>query len=76
MEGGVSGVRPRRFLPKKKEVTIEGKKMVASGIDTSQEEFDEDAGNWMPTVSRSTYRQFLRRKARREHYEAMAEKDA
>ena len=76
VEGGVSGVRPRRFLPKKKEVTIEGKKMVASGIDASQGEFDEDAGDWMPAVSRSTHRRFLRRKARREHYEAMAEKDA
>ncbi|XP_075635434.1 RNA-binding NOB1-like protein [Castanea sativa] len=74
--GGVSGVRPRRFLPKKKEVTIEGKKMVASGVDASQGEFDEDAGDWMPAVSRSTHRRFLRRKARREHYEAMAEKDA
>ncbi|KAM3693434.1 hypothetical protein ACJW31_08G166600 [Castanea mollissima] len=74
--GGVSGVTPRRFLPKKKEVTIEGKKMVASGVDASQGEFDEDAGDWMPAVSRSTHRRFLRRKARREHYEAMAEKDA
>ncbi|KAM4084866.1 hypothetical protein ACB094_08G165000 [Castanea mollissima] len=74
--GGVSGVRPRRFLSKKKEVTIEGKKMVASGVDASQGEFDEDAGDWMPAVSRSTHRRFLRRKARREHYEAMAEKDA
>ena len=42
---GVSGVRPRRFLSKKKEVMIEGKKMVASGIDASQGEFDEDAGD-------------------------------
>uniref|UniRef100_A0A7N2N3C3 Uncharacterized protein n=1 Tax=Quercus lobata TaxID=97700 RepID=A0A7N2N3C3_QUELO len=46
---GVSGVRPRRFLSKKKE---------------------------MPAVSRSTHRRFLRRKARREHYEAMAQEDA
>ena len=76
VEGGVSAVRPRRFLPKKKEVTIEGKKMVASGIDASQGEFDEDAGDWMPAVSRSNHGRFLRRKARREHYEAMAEKDA
>ena len=42
---GVSGVRPRRFFSKKKEVTIEGKKMVASGVDASQGEFDEDAGD-------------------------------
>ncbi|KAK4608316.1 hypothetical protein RGQ29_001930 [Quercus rubra] len=76
VEGGVSAVRPRRFLPKKKEVMIEGKKMVASGIDASQGEFDEDAGDWMPAVSRSNHGRFLRRKARREHYEAMAEKDA
>ena len=30
----------------------------------------------MPAVSRSTHRRFLRRKARREHYEAMAQEDA
>lgn len=76
VEGGVSGTRrPRRYLPKK-EVNIEGK-MVANGIDASQGEFDEDdADDWRPAVSRSTHRRFLRRKARREHYVAMAEKDA
>ena len=77
MEGGVSVTRrPRRCLPKKEEVNIEGK-MVANGIDASQGEFDEDdADDWRPTVSRSTHRRFLRRKGRREHYVVMAEKDA
>uniref|UniRef100_A0A2N9J9U0 Nin one binding (NOB1) Zn-ribbon-like domain-containing protein n=1 Tax=Fagus sylvatica TaxID=28930 RepID=A0A2N9J9U0_FAGSY len=77
VEGGVSVTRrPRRYLPKKEEVNIEGK-MVANGIDASQGEFDEDdADDWRPAVSRSTHRRFLRRKARREHYVAMAEKDA
>nr|POE92629.1 hypothetical protein CFP56_36896 [Quercus suber] len=76
VEGRVNGVRPRRLLPKKKEVTIEGKKMVVSGIDASQGEFDEDASDWMLAVSQSTHRRFLRRKARCEHYEAMAQEDA
>ncbi|KAH7513953.1 hypothetical protein FEM48_Zijuj11G0037500 [Ziziphus jujuba var. spinosa] len=67
--------KPKRYFPKKKEINIEGKKMVADGIDASQGEFDDDAGDWMPAVSRSTHRRFLRRKARREYYEASAERD-
>ncbi|KAF2297802.1 hypothetical protein GH714_003166 [Hevea brasiliensis] len=38
--------------------------------------FDDDAGDWMPAVSRSTHRRYLRRKARREYYEALSEKDS
>lgn len=67
--------RPRRYAPKKKEINIEGKKMVANGIDASRGEFDGDEGDWMPAVSRSTHRRFLRRKARREYYESLSEKD-
>ncbi|KAF3448546.1 hypothetical protein FNV43_RR09259 [Rhamnella rubrinervis] len=67
--------RPKRYFPKKKEINIEGKKMVSDGIDASQGEDDGDSGDWMPAVSRSTHRRYLRRKARREHYEALAEKD-
>lgn len=67
--------RPRRYPPKKKEINIEGKKMVTDGIDASQGEFDGDEGDWLPAVSRSTHRRFLRRKARREYYESLAEKD-
>lgn len=67
--------RPRRYFPKKKEINIEGNKMVADGIDASQGEYDGDSGDWMPAVSRSTHRRYLRRKARREHYEALSEKD-
>ncbi|EEF51165.1 RNA-binding protein nob1, putative [Ricinus communis] len=66
----------RRYPPKKKEISIEGKKMVADGIDASQGQFDDDAGDWMPAVSRSTHRRFLRRKARREYNEALIEKDS
>lgn len=68
--------KSRKYLPKKKEVVIEGKKMVADGIDASQGQFDDDdnAGDWLPAVSRSTHRRFLRRKARRERYES-SEKD-
>lgn len=67
--------KPKRYFPKKKEINIEGNKMVADGIDASQGEFDGDAGDWMPAVSRSTHRRFLRRKSRREYYEALSEKD-
>ncbi|KAG9441193.1 hypothetical protein H6P81_017047 [Aristolochia fimbriata] len=62
---GVSD-RRKRFMPKKKEINLEEKKMVASGIDAS---LGEDAGSvddWKPAVSRSTHRRYLRRKARRE----------
>ncbi|KAL4284547.1 hypothetical protein GQ457_16G026220 [Hibiscus cannabinus] len=67
--------RPRRHLPQKKEVKIEGKKMVAHGIDASQGQIDDNSDDWLPAVSRSTHRRFLRRKARREYYDALVEKD-
>ncbi|XWS49922.1 hypothetical protein CRYUN_Cryun12cG0044500 [Craigia yunnanensis] len=66
---------PRRYLPQKKEVKIEGKKMVADGIDASQGQFDDNDDSWLPAVSRSTHRRYLRRKARREYYKALVEKD-
>ncbi|XP_073303647.1 RNA-binding NOB1-like protein [Primulina huaijiensis] len=66
-EVGDDGVRkPRRYFPKKIEVKIEGKKMVADGIDASQGQFDDNSGDWRPAVSRSTHRRYIRRKARRE----------
>ncbi|CAH1453663.1 unnamed protein product [Lactuca virosa] len=65
----------RKYFPKKKEIVIEGKKNVADGIDASQGEFDDDTDDWLPAVSRSTHRRFLRRKARREMYESATEKD-
>lgn len=71
-EGDVG--KPEKHFPKKKEINIEGKKMVADGIDASQGEYG-DSGDWMPAVSRSTHRRYLRRKARRERYEASSEKD-
>ncbi|OAY83800.1 RNA-binding protein NOB1 [Ananas comosus] len=58
--------RPGLFTAPKKEVKIEGKKMVADGIDASQGEDTENSNDWLPSVSRSTHRRFLRRKARRE----------
>ncbi|XP_010669428.2 RNA-binding NOB1-like protein [Beta vulgaris subsp. vulgaris] len=67
--------RHRRYPPKKREVKIEGK-MVADGIDASQGQDDDDnVGDWRPAVSRSTHRRFLRRKARRETYEASLKDD-
>ncbi|XP_071687026.1 RNA-binding NOB1-like protein [Rutidosis leptorrhynchoides] len=73
-DDGVVG-RPKKYLPKKKEVVIEGKKMVAEGIDASQGQVDDNADDWLPAVSRSTHRRFLRRKARREMSEAASVKD-
>ncbi|GAB4856874.1 hypothetical protein Ancab_014793 [Ancistrocladus abbreviatus] len=68
---GQSSRRPRKYFAKKREVKIEGKKMVASGIDASQGEYEDDAGDWQPAVSRSTHRRYLRRKSRREMYDAL-----
>ncbi|KAK9067977.1 hypothetical protein SSX86_012088 [Deinandra increscens subsp. villosa] len=63
--------KPQKYLPTKKEVVIDGKKMVVDGIDASQGQLDDDnADDWLPAVSRSTHRRFLRRKARRERYES------
>ncbi|PIN10272.1 hypothetical protein CDL12_17140 [Handroanthus impetiginosus] len=56
--------RPVRYFPKKREVKIEGKKMVADGIDASQGQFDDKTDDWQPAVSRSTHRRFQKRKAR------------
>nr|KYP65611.1 RNA-binding protein NOB1 [Cajanus cajan] len=70
-EEGVT-TKTRRHLPKKKEINIDEKKMVADGIDASQGEVDDNAGDWMPAVSRSTHRRYLRRKARREYYDSLS----
>jgi len=58
--------RTRRFSFPKKEIKIDGKKMVADGVDASLGEDTENAEDWRPAVSRSTHRRYLRRKARRE----------
>ncbi|XP_022845520.1 RNA-binding protein NOB1 isoform X1 [Olea europaea var. sylvestris] len=73
-DGGFT--KPRRYFQQKKEINIDGKKMVADGIDASQGHYDDESGDWMPAVSRSTHRRFLRRKARREiHAELSAKSD-
>ncbi|CAI0476328.1 unnamed protein product [Linum tenue] len=66
----------RRYPSQKKEVKIEGKKMVADGIDASQGQVDDNAGDWLPAVSKSTHRKYLRRKAKWEYYEALSEKES
>ncbi|CAN7017014.1 unnamed protein product [Brassica oleracea var. botrytis] len=71
------GRRQKRYPPKKTEVKIEGK-MVVEGIDASQGGNDDDedgGGEWRPAVSSSTHRKFLRRKAKWEHYNALAEQE-
>ncbi|KAL3818078.1 hypothetical protein ACJIZ3_003983 [Penstemon smallii] len=74
LDGSESNIGNRkRYLPKKREVQIEGKKMVADGIDASQGQIDENADDWLPAVSRSTHRKYLRRKARRETNEVSSQ---
>ncbi|CAF2058060.1 unnamed protein product, partial [Brassica napus] len=53
--------RQKRYPPKKTEVKGEND--------------DEDGGEWRPAVSSSTHRKFLRRKAKWEHYNALAEQE-
>ncbi|CAN1189812.1 RNA-binding NOB1-like protein [Linum perenne] len=65
----------KRYPAKKIEVNIEGKKMVAAGVDASQGEIDDDGSDWLPAVSKSTHRKFLRRKAKYEHHLALSEKE-
>lgn len=65
--------RTKRFAFPKKEIKIDGKKMVAAGIDASQGEDTENVDDWRPAVSRSTHRRFLRRQARRELAKASEE---
>nr|GMC83160.1 RNA-binding protein NOB1-like [Ipomoea batatas] len=48
-DGGFRG--PRKYKPQKKEVKIEDKKMVADGVDASQGQYDDDAGDWLPAVN-------------------------
>ncbi|CAA7040376.1 unnamed protein product [Microthlaspi erraticum] len=68
--------RQKRYPPKKTEVKLEGK-MVVEGVDASKGECDDDdaGGAWRPAVSKSTHRKYLRRKAKWEHYSALAEQD-
>lgn len=68
-----TGGRTRRFPFPKKEIKVDGKKMVAAGIDASLGEDTENADDWRPAVSRSTHRRYLRRKARRESARASEE---
>ncbi|RWR74915.1 Nin one binding NOB1 Zn-ribbon-like protein [Cinnamomum micranthum f. kanehirae] len=74
-DGTHNSSRPRGFIPAKKEINIAGKKMVADGIDASQGEEADNASDWMPAVSWSTHRRFLRRKARHEMSEASGKFD-
>ncbi|CAA0406719.1 unnamed protein product [Arabidopsis thaliana] len=70
------GKKHRRYPPKKTEIKLEGK-MVVEGVDASQGQYDDDddASDWRPAVSRSTHSKYLRRKARWEHYNALAEQE-
>ncbi|CAH9148215.1 unnamed protein product [Cuscuta epithymum] len=69
--------KPTRCLAEMKEIMIKGKKMVADGIDASQGQFDDDnASDWLPAVSRSTHRKYLRRKARKDHHHIPSESEA
>ncbi|KAK8960400.1 hypothetical protein KSP40_PGU011278 [Platanthera guangdongensis] len=58
--------RHKKIYFPKREIKIEGKKMVSDGVDASNGENVDDIDDWHPAVSRSTHRRYLRRKARRE----------
>jgi RNA-binding protein NOB1 len=59
----------------KKEVDLTAKKMIACGIDATGGETGENGGDWLPAVSRSTHRRYLRRKARHEERERALEEE-
>lgn len=59
----------------KKEVDLTTKKMMACGIDATGGEAGENGDDWLPAVSRSTHRRYLRRKARREEREKALEEE-
>ncbi|KAG0461999.1 hypothetical protein HPP92_020475 [Vanilla planifolia] len=61
-----SVVRTRTNNFPKREIKLDGKKMVADGVDASKGEYTDDVDDWHPAVSRSTNRRYMKRKARRE----------
>ncbi|KAK7399222.1 hypothetical protein VNO78_10401 [Psophocarpus tetragonolobus] len=67
-----SSLGSQESCSKKNVINIEGKTMVADGVDASQGEVDDNAGDWIPAVSRSTHRRYLRRKARRQYYDSLS----
>ncbi|KAJ3685794.1 hypothetical protein LUZ61_014958 [Rhynchospora tenuis] len=73
LPGDVVGEKKQVTL--KKEVDLTGKQMVASGIDATGGEAAENDDDWLPAVSRSTHRKYLRRKARREERERALEEE-
>lgn len=75
LEGDSGFMKSTRFLAQNKPINIEGKEMVADGIDASKGQYDDDNSDWQPAVSRNSHRRYLRRKARRETYNASSEKD-
>ncbi|KAF3323156.1 RNA-binding protein NOB1 [Carex littledalei] len=64
----------KRATPNK-EVDLTAKKMIACGIDATGGEAGENDDDWLPAVSRSTHRRYLRRKARREERETVLEEE-
>lgn len=58
--------RSKKYNFPKREVKVEGKKMVAEGVDASMGEDVNDFDDWHPAVSRSTHRKYLKRKTKRE----------
>ncbi|PKA48617.1 hypothetical protein AXF42_Ash020490 [Apostasia shenzhenica] len=74
-ESDLPNFQPQKFNYPKREIKIEGKKMVASGVDASMGEDSHGADDWHPAVSRSTHRRYLIRKARREARLALGENE-
>ncbi|GKA91842.1 hypothetical protein Tco_0813767 [Tanacetum coccineum] len=43
--------KPRKYLPIKKKVVIDGKKMVEEGANASQGQCDDNADDWLPAIN-------------------------
>ncbi|CAM8990501.1 unnamed protein product [Rhodiola kirilowii] len=67
---------PGKYSADGKKIKVE-EKMAVEGVDASKGQYgdDGDDNGWLPAVSRSTHRRFLRRKARRETSKASSELD-
>uniref|UniRef100_A0A7N1A465 RNA-binding protein NOB1 n=1 Tax=Kalanchoe fedtschenkoi TaxID=63787 RepID=A0A7N1A465_KALFE len=69
---------PRKYsAAKEREINVEGK-MAVEGVDASKGQSvgdDDDDNGWLPAVSKSTHRKFLRRQAKREMLKGSSEVD-
>eukprot|EP01018_Ginkgo_biloba_P033780 Gb_33378 [translate_table: standard] len=67
--------KQRRYKPERREVKLDGRLMVADGIDASKGESAESTEDWQLAVCRSTRRRYLRRHARKALSQSSAKSD-